>query len=512
MILEVANRELSLSTSPSKRIAQNWWFSFLALCILAFWIQTHLYLHKDVAIISHSALQLWQGQTYLHDIFDPNPPLIFYLHIIPILLSKLSGISLLDTLRAYILLLISISMLCLHSMIKIMLVPSQRIANIMLCSGLAYILLFLPAEAFGQREHLYLILTLPYLFLANLRIQSQPIHPLIALFIGCLAGIGFAIKPFFLISLCMLELFLINRSKRPWEMLRIESITCTSIILVYGLSVIYFQPEYLQIVVPFWMPYYRGITQPCLHLLTLSFIWCCASIVIFFFQKHSQRDGLPSILMVCIIGNIATYVIPQVNWYYHILPALSLAFLYFILVFSELGLTIKHINDRIIVGGLAGIIFFLPIGQSILRIHHAITYFHTNNAEKRLMTLLGSYPNHNRYMFFSMTHNLYDLEFYSSAQNVGSMSFCNWEYIRLGSYSSTYQDQIRSYALSVMTHDLNMKKPEFVIVDVPSSRTYLKQEINFPIEFDRNKPFHGAWSHYVYQTTIAPYDIYRRLS
>lgn len=501
-----------LNPNPVKPAAGQswWWFSFLVLCIFAFWIQTHLYLHKDVAIISHSALQLLQGQTYMHDIFDPNPPLIFYIHIIPILLAKLSGISMVYMLRAYVLLLIIASMFCLQNLLKTLLGSHKRLATRVMSYGLAYILLFLPAEAFGQREHLFLILTLPYLFLAGLRIQSKPIHPFHALFIGCMAGVGFAIKPFFLISFFFLELLLINRTNRAWDMFRLESITCISIILVYGLSVLYFQPEYLRIVLPFWMPYYRGITKPWSHLLTSSFLWCCTSMVILLIQKHSKRDGLKSILMACIIGNITIYVIPQVNWYYHILPALSLAFLYFILVFSELAPTIKTISDWVIVMVLAGVIFFLPVGQSISRLYHAITYFHTNNAEKQLMTMLSSYPNHHHYMFFSMTHNLYNLEFYSSTRNVGSLSFCNWEYTRLGHYSSTYQDQMRSYALKVIAHDLNVKKPEFVIVDVPSSRTYLKQEIDFPVEFDRNKSFHDAWSHYAFETSVRPYDVYRR--
>ncbi len=493
-----------------------WRLAFLILCALAYWVQNNLYLHKDVAIITHTATQLLQGQTYAHDIFEPNPPIIFYLHWIPIIIAKISGLSILDTLRTYILILIGISMLHSHELLKTLLESAkQRISKntlYLISCGIAYVLLFLPAESFGQREHFYIILTLPYLFLAACRLDAKPVSRFVAISIGCMAGIGFAIKPFFLPTLLLIGLLFVYQNRHVLGWLRLESILCVSILGLYGLTVFWIYPTYLSVVLPFWMPYYLGIVKPWAILIASPcFIWCCAALFLHLVRKAKPRSMLKHLIAISIFGNLITYLVPQVNWYYHLYPALAMTCLYFIFFFSELSSTLKHSNDILVSSLLAVIIFFIPANQSILRTLHAFNYFHTNNPEKQLMTLLNTFPDHNNYMFFSMTHNLYDLELYSSAKQVGSLSFCNWEYTRLGQYSPFYQNTTRAYALNIITQDLNIKKPEFVIIDVPSSQNYLGQKIDFSKEYDRDKGFHKTWSHYVFLTSIYPYDIYQRI-
>ncbi len=267
---------------------QRHFIFFCLLSAIAYWVQTNLFLHKDVAVILHTAKQLLQGQTYTHDIFEPNPPLIFYLHALPILLTKMYHIPLLHSFRSYVLFLTSLSMLCSYQLLKTSCKVWPRTIEFMF-GTLAYVLLWLPADNFGQREHFYVILTVPYLLLAVCRLQAKYVHPLIALLIGMFAGVGFAIKPFFLPSLCFIELLFVYQKNSILGWIRLESAVCIVTIVTYGLTVIWLYPDYVHIVLPFWMPYYHGITKPWPHnLLNSCFIWCCVMLGLHVGQKTQQ--------------------------------------------------------------------------------------------------------------------------------------------------------------------------------------------------------------------------------
>ena len=188
----------------------HWWLPFIVLCIGTYWIQINLYLHKDVAILSHTAAQILQGQTYAHDIFEPNPPLIFYLHALPILLAKITGIKIIYVLRLVILAFIILSVVSSRLLLRKIIVKKEerhstdfQLLNI-ISYGIALALLYLPAQEFGQREHFFVILTLPYMILAVYRLQHHSLKTKFALGIGFMAGPGFSIKPFFLSTVLLI--------------------------------------------------------------------------------------------------------------------------------------------------------------------------------------------------------------------------------------------------------------------------------------------------------------------
>lgn len=495
----------------------NWWLPFIVLCIVAYWIQIHLYLHKDVAILSHTAAQILQGQTYAHDIFEPNPPLIFYLHALPILLAQLTGIKIIYVLRLVLLAFIILSVVSSRLLLrKIIVMKEERyctdfqLLNI-ISYGIALALLYLPAEEFGQREHFFIILTLPYIILAVYRLQHHALKIEFALGIGFMAGLGFAIKPFFLSTLLLIELWMLLKKKKCLLGSRPEFIIAGLVIVIYALGVVVFYPDYLRVVLPLWMPYYCGIIGSWTDLLSCPlFLWCGTALVLAYYETNERNSNLKQVLAISIAGTLISYLIPQVTWYYHILPAVSLTFVYFSVVIGE-WVDANRTIDLKYISLFTFAIFLIPLTQSTLRTISAVAYFHSNPPEQKLVTLLNTNPQHNHYMFLSMTHNLYDLEFYSSAYNIGSFSSCSWEYARLGHYSNAYKSEVLSFVLNKMADDLNNKKPQFVIIDRASSQRYLHQKIDYPKEYGKNPYFREEWAHYVYLTRIKPYDVYQRI-
>jgi len=494
-----------------------WWLPLLILCLIAYYLQINIFIYKDVSILSHTAALMLEGQTYAHDIFEPNPPIIFYLHIPPIILAKLTGIKIIYCLRLYLIALILLCVVCSHFLFT-KLFKQVSMLNYLMSYALAFILLFLPAEQFGQREHFLLILTIPYLLLAAYRLDGGTVKTSFAVLIGIMAGIGFSIKPFFLPTLLLIELFFIYRKKSIFGWFRVESTIAALIILFYGLAVIFFFPDYWQIVLPLWMPYYKGIVQPWGGVLSspLFLLSCVAMVSSWFVKPCDPYKGIKIIFSLALLGYLITFLIPRVDWYYHIIPALSIACLYFVLIFGELlDKTTKSstpIVEMALIGILALMVFSMPILNGVTLTSRSIVYAHSDSPFKKLITFLNQHGPNNSYDFFSMTHLLYNLEFYSTSSYVGSFPFCGWEYNRssLKNHSMAYQREMLPYILNILSHDLDDKKPRFVIIDIPSSENYLNNRIDYPKKYSQNKNFKEAWSHYAYSTSIGPYEIYER--
>jgi hypothetical protein len=137
-----------------------WWIPFVLLCTIAFFLQNHIYVNKDEAFLLHTAKMMLEGQTYAKSIFEPNPPLILYLQMPVVLLSKLINFNILYILRMYIIILTFISISCSYFCIQ-KLFGGKTPLSYFLLYLLVYILLFLPATQFAQRENILMILIIP---------------------------------------------------------------------------------------------------------------------------------------------------------------------------------------------------------------------------------------------------------------------------------------------------------------------------------------------------------------
>lgn len=502
----------------------SWWLPLSCLCLLAFWLQNHTFLHKDLAIIMHTAALMLKGQTYAHDIYEPNPPMIFFLNFLPVLMTKLTGIKMIYTLRLYLIALIILSATCSRVLFNYLFNEDKRLIGI-LSWGFALILLFLSSEAFGQREHFLVILATPYLFLAAIRLENKSVARPLAIMIGIMAGVGFVLKPFFLPTLLLVELLLAVRKKNLLAWLRPESLTICLITVFYVLTVILFYPAWWLQVMPLWFPYYQAIAWPWYTLFSNEiFLYCCTPLVYAWLNRQDkQNKAIKEVLALATLGYLVTFLVPRVIWFYHILPALSVACLYWLVIIGELSKSVQYRHadarsrdsalkpQRIGSVLLVLAVFLLPTWLCIRLLNGEIRRFHSDDAIHQLITLLNHDNTNTRYNFFSMTHQLTQLEYYTHAEYTGSIAFFCWEYARLlpESYSETYRQEKLSEAIGLLTRDLRETKPQYVFVDNPSSLQCLDQFIDFPKEYAKDDSFRSAWSHYRYIGTIKPYDIYR---
>lgn len=378
--------------------AGNLWLFVLTtiIYVFAFYIQTKLFLNCDVSWLSHAAERLWAGGNYVHDFFETNPPLIIYLLLPPVLVKKYFALPFVLSVRSYIFLLSIISLyFCYFLLKRIFKSKHQRIANVFFIT-LIFIFLLLPIADFGQREHLLILFIMPYLFLVALRLQAKDvkINIYVASIIGVLAGLGFSLKPFFFLPFFLIELYAGFSLQRP----ELKAIFITS--FLYLLSVCLFYPEYITTITPYALRlYYLGFSDPFSILIyEPRFIFCLFALALSMLTK-TDYPYLMTVFKLSTLGFIGVHFSQRMYFFYHLLPAFSLAILLLVLAFSSA------------IGSKQSKVYYFTITLLTL-----LFFFYLRSSINYLWTVIVIDPTH----FFTYFALIFLLAFYlsSSYQNI----------------------------------------------------------------------------------------------
>lgn len=474
-------------------------FALLCVYLIAWIIQASLLLNWDVSWLMHLTARMLAGGTYGKDFFEANPPMILYLYIPPVIVSHLFFINIILSLRLYVFFLSSISLfLCYLSLKKII---SARYFFLFV---LALLFLIFPSYEFGQREHLLIILIMPWLLMAVVRLQGAPVNFVCAVLVGFMAGVGFSIKPHFLLVFVLVELYYY------WKLrsMRVEAWLAGSVIVFYGLSIFLFQPEYISLVVTYAMlNYYQGFGYPwnVLFLYPCAY-FCCFVLLLYYF--YGSRHTLNTVLAIALCGFLVVWFVQRTIWYYHFLPALSMAVLLLsILFYSAISNSLAMRRaDYFFVSILGLVMFFLPlycVGETLY--WGLVTY-------KKPLSSLVQYMHDNAFkkkIYFFTTTTVYE---FPAVDYAGSFSVSRFAFTGFvpGILKNPDEKNIRDFFINGVAEDLRIKKPDFIFVDVLSEKAHLDGiQFDYLSCFSQNKNFQDAWKSYHYRETIGKEDAYK---
>jgi len=201
-----------------------------------FWFLTTNY-HvwaPDPAMYLQSANLILDGLKPYVDFIDINPPLIMYLSIIPVVLAKALHISEFVALALCTMALIFVCAILLQNVIRGSGIFSRK-ETIFIDYGFIFISVMMTVTyCYAQREHLFAICFLPYVFLRGLRNHfRQPVSIFIAIAIGLLCGLMSALKPHFLILILSFELCLFYWDKKNYSFKQPEVLSIILINVIY---------------------------------------------------------------------------------------------------------------------------------------------------------------------------------------------------------------------------------------------------------------------------------------
>lgn len=282
-------------------------------------------LKDDVAWLLYVARRWLGGQRLYEDLVEVNPPLIIWLYALPAAVAGWLDLSPRLIAAPFFALLVLASAWCSACLLQGRAALFAR--RMPVFALLATVLILLPGEEFGQREHLLIVAALPYLvlFARALDGEAEPRWAAIAAGIAC--GLGCALKPTYALTLLLLELVGLLRGHR---LIRHASVAAAGTMLAYAAGVLLFCPAFLAKAVPLALALYGGTDSPWWQLLLDSrrLLFGQAVLLALCWSDHSPLARrwpflrhLLLALLAFAIGSGVVFVLQGKNWFYHRLPA-----------------------------------------------------------------------------------------------------------------------------------------------------------------------------------------------
>jgi hypothetical protein len=350
-----------------------------AIFILAWKIQQHMLLNWDVSWLIHASSRWFAGGSYSQDFFDPDPPMILYLSLPVSLIAKQFSLSLTETFRGYLFCLCAISLLSCHQLLKSIFSVKDKLVSRFFLATIAFVFLLIPTYELGQRENLLLILMMPYLLCAHLRIENKNINRYFGIFIGLFAAFGFALKPYFIITFILLEIYVILRTKSILALVRSETLTIISILAIYAASLFIFYPDYLFIIIPYASRHYAGFNDSLKTLLTYPpAIYCFFSLLFYLALKNfNSYKSLLTVLAIALIGLLISFYLQHAIFYYRIIPAFSIAILLLSLIFCLCIANTQQpwVRISLLTAALCGFLFYYCSDLWTILVFSPFTFF-----------------------------------------------------------------------------------------------------------------------------------------
>lgn len=305
------------------------WIVCILLLIVSFSIvlQSVALMNPDVALHVNVAQRILAGEKLYEDILDINLPMRIYLRIPAVWFAQYADISMALSSHIFTNVMVLISYGIVLSLLRatpLFQAYWRRIAFILMAAFVLFLLPLSGRNEFGQKEHLLLIFAFPYFAACYRRLCGLDTSVLLALLVGCLGGIGFIVKPYFLLFPIISELFLILKKRSLFAWLRPEIL---GMVMAGIASIAFFLPlweRYVQNIIPLASFYVlMSYNLPLLLFMSIVKIGFVLLPVVIFWKQMKQHVWFFYLCLLFAAG-IGVALLQQKGWEYHYLPALAI--------------------------------------------------------------------------------------------------------------------------------------------------------------------------------------------
>lgn len=313
-------------------------------------------LNADAAAILQFAQRMLDGERLYLDLIDINPPLIFWLSAGLVAMGNGVGLSATTSLITGIQLLILTSLLASGLLFARSHAGQQPVTRLLLPLAAILTLCVYPGQSFGQREHLLLILVLPYATLTLLHLEGQRVGKIWQIVVSLAALMGICLKPHFAALPALVEAsLLIELGQRRW-------LQCLPswIFLFGGLGYIGFtwglHPAYFTEILPMATAHYGTMRIGTLPALVLGeqlppLLIALAGLMVLGWRS-GRPHGVARLLIALALGATLAALFQWKDWSYHFLPARVLIILAGAAV---VGVLLADLPDRMEIRAVAGL-------------------------------------------------------------------------------------------------------------------------------------------------------------
>jgi hypothetical protein len=280
----------------------------------------------DVSFYLYGTNRIVDGARLYVDVVEVNPPMVFVIDMPAVLVARWLHVSDIAAYRVFVVAILTLSLGLSQSSLRLLCGgsggPSRALVNFLL----VFALFAVPGEAFGQREHVMLALAVPYvLFACTWAAGLRPARN--AIIIGVLAGVGFALKPYFVLLWGAIELWLLVK-RPPGRFFKPESLAVGATIVAYVITVWLVTPEYFRLLQLLGTAYSRYMSVSPLTALAIGegSAVCLAALLAFAaFKRVGLDDPLREGLAVATASLLVAAALQRKGWWYHFYPSVATA-------------------------------------------------------------------------------------------------------------------------------------------------------------------------------------------
>lgn len=276
-------------------------------------------LNSDVAWLMTMARRALDGEELYRDLVEVTPPLVVYALMPAVVVSDVTGIA--DSTAVIVIFFSIAGVVTLWSLHLLGLWgESGRSACWFLLMGFAT--LIVPAFDFGQKEHLMVLLTFPFLAVKWRRISHLNVGTLEGFLAGSLAALGFAIKPHFVLPWLAVELLAWFRRRKGESPIKPESLAVAITGCVYLVFVALVHSSYFSLM---WelAGLYRSFSSDTYRLLFIAYFALPTFLVLLaalHLKDAPYERNLALVLLTFGCGSLLAALIQGKGWRYHSLP------------------------------------------------------------------------------------------------------------------------------------------------------------------------------------------------
>jgi hypothetical protein len=475
------------------------------------------------------------AEPYGPQLAETNPPMIIWFSAIPVLLAHLLHVSVGMTFKVLLAVMICASVVWCTRLLRRSAAITNPVAIALFgCATLAAEFNMQPID-FGQREHLLIILLLPYFIaVATGAISRLSVAERCAL--GVTAGLAIWFKPQDTLILLGLELFLALRTRSLRRILTPEflSLALTSSLILVLVRVL--TPLYIKGIYPLLLDTYWALgTASTLKLassLTIYTLLVLATLLVCLLLRRSLRD--PATCIALLIGSFAAsfaYDIQHTKWKYHAYPhraLLLLAILYLTInllypVIVRITSNAALVRRILLVASTASALMLCAIA-----IHPRFAHFaHESPDGGPLDTFIGQIPPSTTVYIFSTGVRpsslayMHNLVWGSRFVHLWMMPAIIQNELGPTGPPAPFKrlppervSQLATLQRAETTEDMNYWHPSIVLVQrctVADDPCQGIEKKNFDMIswFQQSPDFAATWSHYRRQPSIKSYDVYK---
>ncbi len=331
-------------------------------------------LNHDTAWFLYVAQGLLGGGELYRDFVEVNPPLAIWLTVPVVMLGRATGLAPIETLYGVFFAMTAVSLLLAWRYLAMIRgVPQWTVGLVLFL--LAAAILFIPGRAFAQREHLLVLLFMPWFMLRLARSQGAPVSVLESALVGLLGAAAICMKPHAVLAPLAMEALLLWRSRQLRAVFSPENLAAVVFAVLYGVAIAIWTPLFLTEMLHFgvaaYIPYFgtdaaefleRGV-KPVLVLALVP--------VLIYMAKGPLRD-LAGLAFAAAVGFLAAYLLQSKGFYYQIMPARIFAAASGILALAGVlgGAKTAGVRKfRIVTAAVAGAIALLSLAWQVYVYH-----------------------------------------------------------------------------------------------------------------------------------------------